>query len=263
MTTLQRLAHWLATKQKDYRQGVQIFIDLNINTSKIDFFSTPKPGRIHESILKRELENYARVNRIKPHIYVTIQGTAGKTSSLPAKKKPVAGHPGSAADGNEKLSSEQGKTIASKPRIDTNPVVKYEELPATLQVLFDQNGKLTGEMKSFHAELKACGEDPQKKDRRSQLSQAIVSRQKIVRSNWEEIDRWWNSRQDKTPEEKAAEDAIARQKRIQANLNYIRRYHGTTKENQRYELEKRMNELDKWAVSYEELVKKVSAPSGN
>jgi len=260
MNTVKRLAHWLATKQKDYRQGVQIFIDLNIDTSKVDFFSTPRPGRIHSSILQRELENYARVNRVKPQVYVAPQVTAGKSSALSGKKKPGAGPSGSAADGKEKPSPAQGKPVTSKPRIDTNPVVKYDELPANLQVLFDQNGKLTGEIKTFHAELKACGEDPQKKDRRSELSQAIVSRQKTVRSNWEEIDGWWNSRQDKTPEEKAAQDAIARQKRIQANLNYIRRYHGTVKENQRYELEKRMNELDKWGVSYEELVRKVSAP---
>jgi hypothetical protein len=261
MTTLQRLAHWLATKQRDYRQGVQIFIDLNIDASKIDFFSTPKPGRIHLSILQRELENHARVNRIKPQLFVAAQVSAGKTSALPGKKKLVPGPAGSGSQRPNPPAPDQGKAAASKPRIDTNPVVKYDELPANLQVLFDQNGKLTGEIKTFHAELKACGEDPEKKDRRSELSQAIVSRQKSVRSNWEEIDGWWNSRQDKTPEEKGAQDAIARQKRIQANLNYIRRYHGTVKENQRYELEKRMNELDKWGVSYEELVRKISAPA--
>jgi hypothetical protein len=261
MTTLQRLAHWLATKQKDYRQGVQIFIDLNIDTAKIDFFSTPKPGRIHSSILQRELENYARVNRVKPQLYAEKVVVTGKKPVSPGKTNPGADHSGSAAQQHARPAPSPDKNPASKPRIDTNPVVKYEELPANLQVLYDENGRLSRELKSFHAELKACGQDSDKTQRRSQLSQAIVSRQKIMRSNWEEIDGWWNSRQDKTPEVKAAEDALARQKRIQANLNYIRRYHGTVKENQRYELEKRMNELDKWGIGYEELIKKVSAPS--
>ena len=44
MKTHKRLAFWLLTKNNNYREGVQIFIDLNIDTDKIPFFSIKKPG---------------------------------------------------------------------------------------------------------------------------------------------------------------------------------------------------------------------------
>jgi hypothetical protein len=117
-------------------------------------------------------------------------------------------------------------------------------------------------MKALHAELKFIQDDPKKEERRKELAEGIVERKEKSRANWNMIDAWWKNRDaeqpaqtEKTPEELAAEEALKKDKRIKANLNYIRRYKNTTKKKQKEELEARKKELDAWRVSYEELLK--------
>lgn len=245
MKTNERLATWLATKNRDYKTGVQLFIDLNIDVKKVPFLQSGS-GRIQQTILTRQLEHYARVKKIRPKIF----------KEKPPEKKP-----------RKKLKSQQipkamikkpDEHVFERPLIDVNPSVKFDELPADLQDLFKENGRLSNEMKTLHAELKNIHDDPQKERRRKELAQGIVDRQKKTRTNWEKIDKWWNSREltpEKRPEEKAAEEALKRDKRIKANLNYMRRYKNSEKERQKKEIEKRKKELDQWGISYERIFK--------
>lgn len=240
MTPQEMLADWLARKEKDYLKGVEIFTLLEIDIAKVKYFKTTKPGRIHLSILTRELENYARKKGIRPLIYYPKKIVVPVVYKQPGK--PVA----------KKVKA----PAMERPRIDGNPFVRREELPVNLQVLFDLNGKLNGEMKTYHAELKACGEGDETKERRAELAKMLVDNEAEIRKNWDAIDTWWNDRKNKTPEELAAEQAIEKQKRINSNLNYLRRYHGSKKPAQIAELEKRKTELDAWGVSYEKLIAK-------
>ena len=58
--------------------------------------------------------------------------------------------------------------------------------------------------------------------------------------------------QNQDPIELAKREAIEKDKRIKANLNYIRRFHG--REEKKNEVALRMQELDKWGVSYAKLI---------
>jgi len=247
MKTHERLAFWLPAKNKNYREGVQIFIDLNIDSDKIPFFSIKKPGKIHHNLLRRQLENFARVNKVKPQLRVAPPNPVSKAVVLPKKGKqePAA------------QSLNRGSGI-QRPRIDTNPVVKYNELPENLKVMFNETGQLNSEIKTLHAELKLIRDETDKIERRASLAKEIIYRRRVIKKNWESIDSWWNSRLGKNPEEIAASEAVKKERRIKANLNYIRRYHSTDKEKQLKVLEKRKKELDNWGIDYEKLIKKVS-----
>jgi hypothetical protein len=152
---------------------------------------------------------------------------------------------------------EQRGEAIERPVIDTNPSVRFDDLPPKYQQLFKENSTLNAEMKALHAELKQIQDLPQQ-ERKKELAQAIVDRKVQARKNWDEIDEWWNTRDNEkepgvSPEELAAEEALKRDKRIKANLNYIRRYKNTTKPKQQKELEARKKELNAWKVNYEEL----------
>lgn len=239
MKTNERLAQWLGNGARSYKDGVQLFTDLNIDVKQLGFFTAKEPGKVHMSILFRKLENYARVNGIKAQ---RTQGPVQKQDKpvfIQRQDKPV-------------------KSVIERIRIDTNPTVKKEELPEDLQLMFDQNGLMNNEIKTLHAELKVAAGNNAVSERVKALSNQIVHLKNQMRENWQKIDAWWNKKNGKTPEQIAAEDAIRKKNRIVANLNYIRRYNSTTKPNQQTELAKRKQELDQWGVSYEELAAKVA-----
>jgi hypothetical protein len=253
MNAKERLALWLGKKTKDYKKGVEIFTELNIDVSKLSFFRVQEVTRVHENILLRQLENYARINGIRPKAgeqkteQFIIQQKENKASEKPEVKIP------------------NRVQKPDRPIIDTNPVVKIDELPEELKEKWFENGKLTAENKTLHAELKQIQNANEQKERRATISQTIVENEKTISENWAEIDAWWHAKdsqvEEKTPEEIAVISAFEKQKRIDANLNYIRRYFNSSKQSQVKELDKRKKELDLWNVNYEELIKKVSKPA--
>ncbi len=108
-------------------------------------------------------------------------------------------------------------------------------------------------MKSLHAELKQLKGVADGKDKRAAIARELVLRQKQNRANWNEIDTWWASNNaEEDTAVVAAREALAKDRRIKANLNYIRRYYG--KDKFMPEVERRMSELDKWEVSYDKLI---------
>lgn len=248
MKAQQRLAHWLGTKEKDYTEGVQIFIDLNIDVDKIPFLSVKEPDKLRVNILLRQLGNYARIHKIKPQ---KIIPAVTDSSATGGKKNRDTGT-------GRSNTQRSGSSRKERVKIDTNPSVKFEDLPANLKVKFTTNGDLSNQNKTIHAELKLIKDDPDKKERRAELANLLVNNTKTIKKNWEEIDAWWNEKQNLSPEEQAVQEALQKQNRIRSNLNYIRRNQGTKKEKQQQQLIIRKKELDSWGVNYEELIKKVS-----
>jgi len=241
MTAKKQLATWLASKKRDYKKGVQIFTDLNIDVNMVEFFQSGS-GKVHHNILLRKLVNYARIHGIKPQVFAEKAPVHQKRGKLKSRQPPGA-------------VKKQSDESIERPLIDTNPSVKFSELPLKYQQLFKENSTLNAEMKALHAELKQIQDLPGQ-ERKQELARAIVDR-KI------QIDAWWKDRDNRdnvkepakaNPEEQAAAEALKRDKRIKANLNYIRRYKNTTKPKQKEELKKRMDELNKWEVNYEELL---------
>ncbi len=240
MSAKQQLAAWLYTKNKDYHHGLTLMKSLGIGVENPKFFDVPKPSKIHQSLLLRQLSEYARINGIKP--------AAIRANQLAVKPVVITNKV------DTRVKHVPANSSNKRPRVDKNPVVRYEELPANLQVLFDENGKIQGEIKSLHAKLKLLKDDPGVKAERGELAIQIVSRQKKNRSNWDAIDSWWAGQDtEEDPIEKVRREVLEQDKRIKANLNYIRRYHG--KEKNIGEVNIRMQELDKWGVSYEKLIR--------
>ncbi len=197
-----------------------------------------------QNMLFRQLERYARVHGIKPKLQ---------------EKKPVTG---SKSDGGKKNKvtpfggNEPGENRypSRKVKIDTNPVVRLDELPEKYQDKFKKAGELANQNKTLHAELKFIAEDPTKEERRKLLANLITENVKSGKKLWKEIDTWWAENSKLTPEQIAANEAIDKEKRIRANKNYISRYHNSTKPKQIKEVELRKAELKKWGVDYENLI---------
>lgn len=239
METKRKLAAWLYAKNRNYSDGLSLMKTLEITVDNPQFFETQSPSKIHMSLLIRQLSEYARVNHIKPEPMKVLPEPVVKS----APQKP------------EKPQKEYTSAVNSskRPKVDKNPVVRYEDLPVNLQVLFDENGKLLGEIKTLHEKLKLLKNKADAKEQRAKLAREIISRQRKNRSNWNEIDSWWaEQNEEEDPIELAKKEVLDKEKRIKANLNYIRRYYG--KEKNKAEVSLRMQELDKWGVSYEKLI---------
>lgn len=239
MTPQEELANYMATGLKDYQQGVKIFKNIGINSAENNYFSTQNPSKVHVNMLRNKLLNYARVQNIKPLLYVP---KAAKPSGLKIESRQQTAPPSG----------------SGKPMIDMNPVVRFEELPALLQEKFKQAGELANQNKTLHAELKQLIDDSTKQERRADLSMQLIENKKTIRTCWDAIDQWWAENKEKTKEQRivdqAGKDAIDKQKRIKANKTYIRRNYGTGKKPE--ELEARMNELKNWEIDYTEDIEK-------
>jgi hypothetical protein len=219
-----KLASWLYHAKRDYPEGLELYMMLGIDRVSEPFFRVTSPTKLHQSLLFRALAGYAGRMNIKP-APVPNPGKSVSDSNFVSNFDS-----GSLPDSGQVSASLPGGGI-ERPKIDRNPVVRYEELPVNLQVLFDENGRLHSEMKSLHARLKTLKEQPSERQQRALIARELVSRQAKSRSNWDQIDGWWAARNEnvETPEEKATREALEKDRRIKANLNYIRRYFGKEK----------------------------------
>ncbi len=238
-----RLANWLFDKKKDYHEGVEIYKALKIDSSKVNYFAVAKPDSFRVNMLHRALQNYARIHNIRP------------ARSL----KVVTGSPGQQFPVAPEVRSRSKKT----PAIVNNPHVNYDELPPSLQNLFNENGKLNNELKSFHVKLKSIAYDVDKIAERDELCSKMVAHDAAMRSNWRVIDEWYSGGKKPIEQSEKLEPEMTdleKDRRIKANLNYVRRYYNDGGKQE--EVKKRMNELDKWAVSYAELISKITSSAG-
>lgn len=244
MKSHEKLANYLASGMKDYAEGISIMKELGIDSKSIDFLNIPKPTAIHENLLKKKLVDYARINNVKPAVFKQAEPEPPKTQNKPFDVK---------TNNSKQLG-------AQKVRIDTNPFVRFEDLPVEYQAKFKAASELKNQQKTLHAELKTLKDltDDASKARRSDLSSQLINTKTKEKTLWAEIDAWWNANKDKTKEqqiaESAAKAAIDKQNRIKANRTFIQRNYGNPKKTE--ELEIRMNELKSWGVDYAEDIAK-------
>ena len=241
------LANYLAAEMKDYAKGVAIFKDLRVDPSADAYFDVEKPTPMHGNLLKKKLLNYARVNKVKPAVSPLQQSNPAKTVHA------------SVSDPKPAIPVPAGK---QKLIVDTNPIVRMEDLPTKYQDMYREAGRMANEQKTFHAELKQLADsDDTTKERRAELSQMIVDSKKQAKALWAEIDAWWLENKDKTREQQIAESAVTaameKEKRIKANKTYIQRNYGNGKKEE--EVAKRMKELDEWGIDYAEDIDKAGA----
>ena len=271
MNSKTRLAAWLGSKHKDYREGLSVFKDLGINPDKIAFFSVSKHGTIHMNMLTNELVRYARVNQIRPANQKRLQEIEQKKKEtlkeITARKKPLT----SARPG---LSNLEGKV---RIEILNNPKISYEQLPEELKIVYDEFKSLYQNYETKRGELMEIPESPDKSGERKILAIEVVHLKQNIRKNWDRIDSWWNSREMKETGEKqpaiaepsgkytkaeieAMENpeikALSKKMRIETNLKFIGRNPAPKDEKTRIKLETRKRELKEWGVDYAAAIQK-------
>jgi hypothetical protein len=237
-----QLAYWLFDGATDYQKGVEIFKQLKIDTTAHNFYDVQKPDQMRINMLRNALRNYARIHNIQPRKYE-------KLVHVPPSEV-------------QKSILRVSKTAVTRPVIHKNPHIDYDRLNDEMKALYDKNGELARQLKSFHVAIKALGPDDKENERRRELADNILTTDNQIRANWQVIDTWYATGETVqiVPETKKADDMsdLEKDRRIKANLNYIRRYHADPKKAD--EVQIRKTELTNWQVDYEKVIQRSSQP---
>ena len=235
------LSNWLYDKGRNYPQGVELFIKLGVDPTKNQYFNVAKPDKSRVDMLWRLLTNYARIHNIRP----------AKPQLQPVQPVHTAKLPAAMATGI-------GQSI--RPKVVKSPHVNYDELPDELKALWDDAAAKQTELKSYHNKLKLISTTAGQEQSRAELCSLIVTTDAHIRANYAVIDDWYlNGRKPITADGKeiTVMSDLEKDKRIKANLNYLRRYfHDPAKQ---AEVKQRRDELDKWGVNYERLIAKITS----
>lgn len=235
------LSNWLYDKGRNYPQGVELFIKLGVDSSKNQYFNVAKPDKSRVDMLWRLLTNYARIHNIRP-----ARPQAQPLQPVHAAKMPAT--------------KPTASVQSIRPKVVKSPHVNYDELPDELKALWDDAAAKTTELKSYHNKLKLISASAGQEQSRAELCSLIVTTDAQIRANYAVIDDWYlNGRKPITAEGKeiTVMSDLEKDKRIKANLNYLRRYfHDPAKQS---EVKLRREELDQWGVNYERLITKITA----
>lgn len=202
-----RSAHeWLKDQKKIYADGVEILrAKQPKDTPFFEKVKNPPAGSYHFRMLISKLENVARKELQNP---TEVSETAVKkridinnlhrTSAKPDKP------------GNVKPEKTDGSL-----RITSNPTVEFKVLPEDLQVKYMRNKEVVRLMSQKQVELKAATTDQERKVLIEEISGLDLEK----KANWKAIDEWWSknkpAQKELTKEEKIAQAAIDKARRIE------------------------------------------------
>lgn len=242
---MKELSFYLYTEGKDYPLGCRLFAALKLDPGKHAFFDPQKEEPLRSKMLWRMLSNYARIHNIRP------MRPPDESSKLPSSTPP----------GEEGFS--MGKT-----RVYKHPRIQYDLLSDELKDCFDENAALYNQLRSLHTQLKSLAADAERMQQRKTLATGILELSAKISRNWERIDAFLDAaKQVEEESPSAAEKDVAgsellqlseldKDRRIKANLNYIRRYYHNTNKNK--EVLQRMQQLQAWGVDYEGLIARIT-----
>jgi hypothetical protein len=235
-----RLANWLFEGAKNYPEALEIYKELKLDASKLKFFAVAKPDAMRQNMLFRALHNHARIHNIRP-------AKTLKAIQPPVHKQKQQATPHHAA-------------VVRKTPLVVMPHINFDQLPEDLKLLYLQTTDLHNNLKSYHNRLKLSTDQTEAQ----KLTSKIIETDEIVAANYAKLREWNENPEVKKQEEQTTNQSdqqfsdLDRQKRIEANLNYIRRYYLSDKPEQKLKVNERMQELDKWNVSYEKLIAKIT-----
>ncbi len=87
MDVITRLASWLYFRNREYRVGLALLLELKVDPQDAAFFEVTVPGKIHQSLMWRKLADYARVHNIRPALPVLSGEGASPKEAKPAKSE--------------------------------------------------------------------------------------------------------------------------------------------------------------------------------
>lgn len=248
---MKKLAYWLASEKRNFDEGVDLLRELDIDRDLARFLSVKNPQKMHVSMLEKALFNHARIHKVKPQQRPEYRKLEAKTQSKP---KVVKMQP-SVAPQQPKPENTMKEGVLV--HVNSNPSIDVDKLPEDLKAKYFKNAELKGMFTSLHAELKAKVKAGAPIEERAELTTQLLNARKEYKDNWADIDEWYATAKDKTPEQLAAEEALAIEKRKAANLNYIRR--NWNKPEAAEELEERKVWLTKHNVEYEGLIERLKS----
>lgn len=236
---------WLQSEPKDYKMGLDLLKKYKINPSSENFLNCQEPTLIHFNILWNEISNWDRIYNQKSRVNTLV------------------------VPNNDDLTTDK-YTHKVIRKVIKSEWINYEDLPIELQKKYDENGALYNEIKTLHAKMKNLSADKTYDVERKKLANKIVERSKKNRANWKELDYFGREDKKKKEEKKKITGRYSYQEiedmsdevlkvqckrlRIEANLNYVRRFSG--KDKNANEVAKRIDELKKWEVDFEKRIKK-------
>jgi len=212
---------------------VAIYKELAVNPDRINFFSTPVPGKMHENMLNSDLRRYARIRNISPKKASEVKkreriekaAFERITKKQKQKQQPVPEPKPELKPDQEQIPKqekvrepEQEQERAPEPeqkqepqpdtvmettrvRILKNSKVNYDELPVNLQKVYDRFEGLYREYDDKRLRMIELPKDAARNPERKQLAGEIVALKKNITASWEEIDSWWENRgETKKPE---------------------------------------------------------------
>jgi len=190
--TLQNILTWLQNPARDYKTGLEIYMEYRSNKKFDQFFQSvtePAPGSMQFKMLLQKVNE----------IYRKVQQNPGLTKPEPITVKPI---------NIDELKKNKLDPIGSnRPRIVENPLVNVKELPEDLQKLYFENKALTKEISDLHTQLKALPKDKRYDNKRKELANIICLKDDKRAANWLAIDTWWRDNKELTEDQKKQFDA--------------------------------------------------------
>lgn len=265
----QTLVEWLSDENRDYQTGLDIFIDKKVDPKKNKYFETDTPEAIHKNMLFGALSKYQRV-------YGQIEKEKEQKAAEAKEASKNAIKPSkNLAESRNTLENIEKEIANGRVVIDKGNKVDYNSLPDDLKSAYDENGLMYPIVGALHAKMKALPADVKyDADRKAIINEALEI-QANIKANWAKIDAFnSNPKGDDEGDEKGEENpakptgkltkaeidaitdpvfqALSKEKRIDANVAYLRRYMNDEKKAEEVKLRK--SELTEWEVNYEEIL---------
>ena len=187
--TMTKLSQWLASPDKSYSQGLELYHRVKRNTSKDAFFNQgagARPGSLHFNLLLQELKNAHRI----------LLAAREPEEKPPQPQKPITAK----------------ALTANKRKFVLNDIVDVKSLPPDMQKLFFRNQDITRELSGLHQELKAATSDKKRQELAVSIQELSLERT----ANWQQLDGYAvdndsvkkehpDKKQDKSKEQKQAD----------------------------------------------------------
>ena len=265
-----KLKAWLSAKpsERNYQEGVELFKTLKVDKKKNDFFSTDEPQAIHKSMLFGALLRFNRIHGQKESAKTEAaeqKKEAEKNKINPSKNLPEI---------REQLKVVGSEITQGQTVIDKGLKVSKEELPEDLQEAYQFNQDNYPVIRSKFEKMKLIGADAKHDLERKGLMNEILDLQKQIKANWVKLDAYQNNPEGDHNESGSGDEftqptkasgtytkeeieqitdavvqAQSKEKRVEANLNYLRR--NMTDDKKKEEVDKRIEELKAWEIDYE------------
>lgn len=202
MDEMKKLQEWF--QKKDYETGLILLAKYSKNRNLLQNLHRKR----YPAKLEHELKKFIKVHHDVESIGIKII----QPKIDPAPKIPPEEIKKTVSVENSKIEKPPDK---SKLKIlENDRKVIYDELPAELQRLWEQNRDAYKEIRSLHEKLKLM--EKASPDTRQPLTVRIAELDDMIRRNWEAIDRWVPGQNTEVIKIKEVNH-----KRINANRKYI------------------------------------------